>query len=116
MGGGKPWGCIHQRGNHRRSVLHRQALPTRLYTGRQRRREAVATAAEAATAEADKGSAAAGSGRWTSDQRSGHDSSWVARDSGDAWKASGDLVNSGADLGGMTPSQAQQYVYDQLYK
>ncbi len=64
----------------------------------------------------DKGSS---SGKWTLDQAisaAAKDSSWVARDSGDAWKASGDLVNSGADLGGMTPSQAQQYVYDQLYK
>ncbi len=63
----------------------------------------------------DKGS----SGKWTLDQAisaAAKDSSWVARDSGDAWKASGDLVNSGADLGGMTPSQARQYVYDQLYK
>ena len=58
-------------------------------------------------------------GRWTLDDAisaAAKDSSWVARDSGDAWKASGDLVNSGADLGGMTPSQARQYVYDQLYK
>ncbi len=58
-------------------------------------------------------------GKWTLDQAisaAAKDSSWVARDSGDAWKASGALANSGADRGGMTPSQAQQYVYDQLYK
>lgn len=58
-------------------------------------------------------------GRWTLDDAisaAAKDSSWVAKDGGDAWKASGALANSGADLGGMTPSQAQQYVHDQLYK
>ena len=59
------------------------------------------------------------SGKWTLDQAisaAAKDSSWVARDSGDAWKASGLLAKSDVDLGGRTPSQAQQYVHDQLYR
>ncbi len=57
--------------------------------------------------------------KWTLDEAisaAAKDSSWVAKGGGDAWEFSGDLANSGADLGGMTPKQAQQYVYDQLYK
>lgn len=56
---------------------------------------------------------------WTLDEAisaAAKDSSWVAKDGRDAWEFSGDLANSGADRGGMTPKQAQQYVYDQLYK
>lgn len=58
-------------------------------------------------------------GRWTLDDAihaAAQDPSWVASNGSDAWEASNALANSGADLGGMTPSQAQQYVYDQLYK
>jgi hypothetical protein len=58
-------------------------------------------------------------GRWTLDDAihaAAQDPSWVASNGSDAWEASNALANSGADLGGMTPSQAQQYIHDQLYK
>lgn len=58
-------------------------------------------------------------GRWTLDDAihaAAQDPSWVASNGSDAWEASNALANSNVDLGGMTPSQAQQYVHDQLYK
>lgn len=65
------------------------------------------------------GNSGSSDGRWTLDDAihaAAQDPSWVANNGGDAWEASHALANSGADLGGMTPSQAQQYVHDQLYK
>lgn len=67
----------------------------------------------------DSGSNSDSNRKWTLDEAisaAAKDSSWYARNSGDAWKASGLLAKADVDLGGRTPSQAQQYVYDQLYR